>query len=518
MSQPTSVRPNVILIFTDQLRADALGCYGSTIVSTPNIDRMAQSGVLFEDCMITQPTCTPSRASILTGCYPSAIRSRMVGCATPDDPRFLPRLLKTAGYHTASIGKIHLVPQGEEQRRIDESIYDGELDYFGFSEIELVNGHGAGCMGSEYINELSDAVPDWRERYEAREFYADGIAGAKAGTHKYPYPAEFASSSYVADRAIEFLNREHDSPFFLHLSFNDPHHPFTVPEPWASMYPPEKMPLPTERSAPDTMPPWYKKIFDGDGSDRVVDGTYNDPITGTVPMKYSDLKPADWQQVKAIYYGMISHLDHHLGRVLDALESTGQTEQTILVFVTDHGEYLGDHGFVGKGYHFEPVIKTPLIYNGPGIQSGECASGIASTVDIAPTILDLCGVDEPVGVHGISQADLLEVGGVSKRNTAITENDDDLAGEKMRTLTRSDWKLTYYTGREYGELYDRTNDPEERNNLWFLPEHREIRNELERELLEEVLCTLDILPVRHQKPVPIPKKWIPRANQSQGKL
>ncbi len=126
--------PNILLILADELRADALGCFGNTIVKTPNLDKLAKRGTVFEQCMVTQPTCTPSRASVLTGCYPSTIRSRMVGCYTPDDPRFLPRVLGESGYRTASIGKIHLVPQGIEQARInDQKANDGKLVHRGVS-------------------------------------------------------------------------------------------------------------------------------------------------------------------------------------------------------------------------------------------------------------------------------------------------------------------------------------------------------------------------------------------------
>ena len=166
--------PNILLIFADELRADAVGYAGNPIIQTPNIDRLAQQGTAFSQCMITQPTCTPSRASILTGCYPSALRSRMVGCVTPDDPRFMPRLLKQAGYRTASIGKIHLVPQRSEPDAIQQAL-ETTGDYHGFSEIDLVNGHGDHCFGPQYDAWLQARVPDWQERLKNRRRIEPGL-------------------------------------------------------------------------------------------------------------------------------------------------------------------------------------------------------------------------------------------------------------------------------------------------------------------------------------------------------
>ena len=144
------VTPNILLIIADELRADALSSYGNPICATPHLDRLAASGTRFADCVVTQPTCTPSRASLLTGCFPSVLKSRMVGCHTPDDPRFLGHVLQAAGYRSVSIGKIHLQPQRAEPHAVAAAMADEASDgYFGFAEVDLVNGHGDGCFGSE---------------------------------------------------------------------------------------------------------------------------------------------------------------------------------------------------------------------------------------------------------------------------------------------------------------------------------------------------------------------------------
>ena len=238
------MKPNILLIFADELRADHLGCFGHPVVQTPNLDRLAARGCRFDQCMIAQPTCTPCRASVLTGCYPSTIRSRMVGCVTPDDPRFLPRVLGEAGYRTRSIGKIQLAPQGEEPRRVEETrTAAGDVDYYGFHDVDLVNGHGDRCFGNGYSPWLRERVPDLDQRRDGKHSLphaSKALADRGLGPYSYELPLETHSSCYIADRAVKALKAAADGaePFFLHVSFPDPHHPFTVPEPYAGRYRP----------------------------------------------------------------------------------------------------------------------------------------------------------------------------------------------------------------------------------------------------------------------------------------
>ena len=487
--------PNILLIWADELRADALGCFGNTIVKTPNLDRLAKRGTVFEQCMVTQPTCTPCRASVLTGCFPSAIRSRMVGCYTPDDPRFLPRVLGDHGYRTASIGKIHLVPQRAEQALInDHKAIDGTLDYYGFQEIDLVDGHGSGNFGDSWEAAREEMAPDWRERRDARR-KLDGVGS----THVYELPAEIHSSNYIAEKTREFLRNADDRPFFLHVSFPDPHHPFTVPEPYASMYKPEEVPAP--------LPPVTESVdatnlqlgvFHGESS-GLDKSRRSDRIIGTPPAKYSEYTTANWRLSKAIYYGMITLMDDAIGRILETLDETGLSENTIVVFLSDHGEYMGDHGFLGKGFHYDSVIRTPLIFAGPEIKQ-QRIDQVESVIDIAPTLLEMVGADEPEGTQGISLKEVLYGSAEPPRDAVMTENDDDFVPMQVRTLTTKDWKLTYYLNHSLGELYDRKRDPEEMTNLWQSAEHSDIKNELILRLLAEVIAATDLSNGRRQSP------------------
>jgi len=472
--------PNILLICGDEMRGDAMGYAGNPFVKTPNLDRLAGEGAMWKRCFATQPTCTPSRASFLTGCHSSVLRSRMVGCWTPDDPRFLAHSFHAAGYHTASIGKIHLVPQRDEVEWMQRRMHaDGH--YFGFREVDLVNGHGDNCFGPGYSPWLEERCPDWNERRHSRRPLREGLKPC----YEWSLTPETHSGNYLVEKTMEFFGRPHDKPFFLKVSFADPHHPFTVPESYRRMYDPRKMP-----------PPKTGAIGNGATQPSLI-GTKSD---------CEDYSTEDWQVIKATYYGMITQLDAQVGEILASLEERGLAEETIVVFLSDHGDYLGDHQMYGKGHCYEGDTRVPLIVRGPGIQPGTKIAGIGSLLDLAPTLLDLAGVPEPEGVQGISQKAAL-AGDVSRlRKTALIENDDDRAPARMRTLVTEDWKLTVFAGSQNGRLFHYSSDPEELNNRWNDPDCESIQRTLERRLLEEVVLAADPANGRKQSPAPaIPK-------------
>ena len=494
--------PNIILILCDELRADALGCYGNPITRTPNIDRLAAGGTRFSQCFVTQPTCTPSRASILTGCYPSALRARMVGCYTPDDARFLPRVLSDSGYRSASIGKLHLVPQAAEPDMLAQRLASDEATYYGFQEVDLVNGHGSRCFGNRYSSWLRAAVPDLEARLAEALPYERGV-----NCWRWTLPERAHSSVYIADRAVDFLESATEQPFFLHVSFPDPHYPFTVPEPWASLYQPDDMPPPIPPiTASVDMPGLHERVYRGPEGGSSDGGRPRDRVIGTPPHNYAELGLADWQQVKAIYYGMVSLVDHSIGRILDALDRLCLRDNTMIVFLSDHGDYLGDHGMYGKGLPYESALRTPLIARGPGIAAGQVIDSVESTLDIAPTVLDMAGIGEPEGLQGCSLKPLLGGAGLPRPSFALVENDDDFAALRMRSIISPEWRLTYYLNQEWGELIDRESDPQEMRNLWHDPGHAAVKQRLLAQLLGEVSASIDMRNGRRQQPrAPVPK-------------
>lgn len=505
-------RPNILLIWADELRADGLACFGNPVVKTPSLDRLAESGTRFTQCMVTQPTCTPCRASVLTGCFPSALRSRMVGCRTPDDPRFLPRILAKSGYRTASMGKIHLVPQVEEPDAVLATRQDdGAFDYYGFQAVDLVNGHGDCCFGPRYNAWLRKRVPDLDERRRNREQLC-----ALPDCYRWPLPPEVHSSEYIAARAVGYLQRaaEGNTPFFLHCSFPDPHHPFTVPEPYASMYAPTDMPDPLPPITESVNPPAIGlDAYKGENYGVVrPDGRPCDRIIGTPPRDYETLTSQDWRVARAVTAGMVTLLDDCIGRIINALDATGLRDNTIVVFVSDHGDYLGDYGLLGKGLHYDCILRTPLIMSGPGIPQGRQVDRIASVADIGPTLLSLVSIDEPDTMQGLSMKQGLTDEDAWPRDAALTENDDDMASVRIRTLTTADWKLSVYAGSTFGELYDRHSDPDEGHNLWDSAAHADTRARLTERLTDHMLCAVDPSNPRVQRPTPAVTKHVPRGS------
>ena len=429
----------------------------------------------------------------------------MVGCYTPPDERFLPQILIKNGYHTASIGKIHLVPQAAEPGIVAEQMAE-QGTYFGFQEVDLVNGHGDRCFGPAYSAWLKEQVPDHVERLRKRTPITPGV-----DTYRWTLPPEVHSSHYIAERVEAYLaaTAPKQHPFFLHVSFPDPHYPFIVPEPYADMYEPQTMPppLPPITESQD-MPDLHRAVhFHRSATQIHPDGRPVDRVIGTPPHDYSQFSVADWQQVKATYYGMVSLMDAAVGRILAALEQHGLRENTIIVFLSDHGDYLGDHGFYGKGLPYESVLRTPLICAGPKIQANNSIRSMATTLDIAPTLLDLAQIAEPEGMQGVSMKGILQGHERGNRAAVLTENDDDFVPMRMRTITTSRWKLTYYLGQSMGELIDREADPDEMKNLWQSPQHSDVKQEMMQLLLDLTLRSIDNANGRRQTPAPPVCKW-----------
>ena len=215
----------------------------------------------------------------------------------------------------------------------------------------------------------------------------------------------------------------------------------------------------------------------------------------------------DLQQVKATYYGMVSLVDTAVGHILAALDQHGLCDNTIIVFLSDHGDYLGDHGFYGKGLPYDSVLRTPLICAGPDIQVNRCVDGMTTALDIAPTLLDLAQIAEPEGMQGMSMKAILQGNERVHRKAVLTENDDDFVPMRMRTVTTTRWKLTYYLGQQMGELIDRGADPGEMNNLWANPTYSEVQQALLQSLLDLTLGSIETANGRRQAPAPPVPKW-----------
>jgi arylsulfatase A-like enzyme len=275
------------------------------------------------------------------------------------------------------------------------------------------------------------------------------------------------------------------------------------------MYAPSAMPPPlppiTESHG---MPDLHRAVhFHRGATQSRPDGRPVDRVIGTPPHDYSQYTVADWQQVKATYYGMVSLVDATVGRIVTALDQHGLRDNTIIVFLSDHGDYLGDHGFYGKGLPYDSVLRTPVICAGPSIVANRHVTDMATTLDLAPTLLDFAQLAEPEGMQGVSMKAALQGKEEMYRKVVLTENDDDFVPMRMRTVTTTRWKLTYYLGQQMGELIDREADPDEMNNLWENPAYSDVKQALLQSLFEMTLGSIETANGRRQVPAPPVSKW-----------
>jgi len=420
-------RPNIVLLMCDQLRADALGCYGNPFVATPVIDTLAARGSQFESAYTPSPVCVPARQSLITGKEPTT-----TGCFDNGFPYCLttPTMMGTltaGGYRTHGVGKMHFP--------------DPPDNMMGFQTRDIGEEFG-GADVDDYRRFLEDVGYGYVTRpHGLREemYYVPQLS---------PVPERLHFSHWVADKSIEFLqNRDHDDPYFLWASFIAPHPPFAPPEPWHRIYPPMLMPDPHTPVGGQGLLTIHNehqnryKLRDG-GSDRRLN-----------------------QLMASYYFGSISFVDAQIGRILDAIDEAGDRDNTLVVLTADHGEFLGDYGCYGKRSFLDVAARVPLIAAGPGFCQ-EKRQDVASLIDIAPSILRAAGVAGDAEFDGLALQEVLErdaiFGQFQQGNLAL-----------YLACTR-DWKYIYsvYDQKEY--LLDRVRDPRETRNLAYNPYRRDV--------------------------------------------
>ncbi len=493
-----SNKMNVLFIITDQQRADHLSCAGNPILKTPNIDRLALEGMRFTSAFCANPICTPNRASILTGMYPNMHGSRSNGINLSEDVPIFTETLRKRGWHTVAIGKLH--HNFFHDPHFDETVYSAERishwispkkessvrkrfkkPYYGYEEVEIVLGHGDLCAG-HYLDWLEERNPGHTKSIKERmeQAFKDLI-------YETNLPEELYQTSYVTERSIAFLERKAkgeygDKPFFLFCSYPDPHHPMCPPGRFSDMYKPEDIEL----------PPSFNDLENVNKHPYFGNIVMNPPLKGVHLLQRSTTEQ-EARRFIAKTYGAISMIDEGVGKILSALEKLGMADNTIVIYTSDHGDLMGDHGLILKGLSpFNGVLNVPMIWKVPGVTKPDSISdSLMSSIDFAPTLLKLLRVSsrhQPPDMQGVNITPVLKDPTAEVRNFCLIEEDEEIFGLKarLRYLVTNEYKMTVYLGlRDYGEIYDRKNDPHELNNLWF--KEPQLRQKLIEKLFYENL-------------------------------
>jgi arylsulfatase A-like enzyme len=485
-----SARPNVLIVCTDQQRTDSLGCYGSTFMRTPGFDHVAERGTRFDRAYCSSAVCTPSRISMLTGQYVARHGVWNVGVNAGQDIDLLSHKLARAGYETGIVGKAHFEAYGATPEQSRESVAgfangygDWTGPYYGFTTAHLALGHTTIGLSGHYGGWLHDQLgPEGVARLgTARP--VDDTRDFGGNAYDWDLPTRLSNSVWTADNAIAFLERERDAdcPFFLFASFQDPHHPHAVPTDYADRVDPATVPLPSFHPAElDLLPPHVRVAHEGrlEGSDFARRWPMSGQHNG---FDYRNIPESSQRLGRAYYYSLVQLIDQQLVRLWDCLERNGLADDTLVIVTSDHGELLGDHGLWMKGpFHYEQLVRIPLLAMGPGIPAGSVDSNVASLVDIVPTVLAATGVaPEGAVIDGTALLGIPE-----DARTVLCETVLDWQGMICRSVIGERYKLTSYANALYGELFDLRSDPQEKHNLWSNGEWASIRAEMLGRLLD----------------------------------
>lgn len=462
-----STRPNILWYCTDQQRADTIRAFGNEEIHTPNLDRIAQQGVGFNRAYCQSPICTPSRASMLTGRYPATTQVHRNGNAHfPDSEKLVTRILADAGYDCGLIGKLHLA--GAEHT-IEPRTDDG------YRMFEWSHHPHPNIQGNRYTDWLRD------EKGQDPEKLFERLTSA----YDVGLDRELHQTTWCTEMAIRFINEIRNGPWMLSINPFAPHPPMFPPKEFLDQYDPDKLSYPVFKESDITNQKAFRQIdqqtIDATDPRNTPEGVLDtaDPDLG----RMGSVPPAsyDAKKMKACYYGEITLVDEQFGRIIDHLESIDELDNTIIIFHSDHGEMLGDHGLLYKGCRFfEGLVNVPMIIAGPGILKNQRSEALVELVDIAPTLLNAANIDIPSNMQGVSLMPLLcgEIEINQHKPHVFCEYHDAMAAGTVNLDDREfdashgtmyfdgRYKICVYHGHDIGELYDMEADPNEYNNLW----------------------------------------------------
>jgi arylsulfatase A-like enzyme len=448
-------KPNILLIVTDQQRRDTIGAYGSRIVKTPYTDGLASQGVCFTHAFTPCGLCSPARSSILTGTYPhdhevlTNVALHPIRNSLPVEKDILTPGLKSADYRSGYVGKWHV------NHHKDPTV-------FGFDRYVSLGDY------KTYRDKLGVPFPSEVNNYVVPQSAVDTV------------PVEHCRPAFLVDQAITMMDefcQDGKRPFFIRVDFHGPHMPNVIPEPYASMYPP--MDIPPHPN------------FEDDLKGKPAVQRIKRRHWGTDKMSWND-----WQPLMSRYYGEISLIDAQMGRLLEHLNALGLTEDTLVIFTTDHGDTMGAHKIWNKDYTmYDEIYRVPLIIRWPGVvdTGGICDTYVHHFIDLTPTLLEVAGVDVPAGLHGQTLLPLMKGEPQERLREAFCEFHGCHMGlYTIRMLQTDRYKYVFHTN-DIDELYDSKSDPAEMNNLAENPDYADVLADLRLRMVDWMAKTRDHL-------------------------
>lgn len=482
---------NVILITTDQQRGDCIGA-DRRGVKTPHIDQIGRTGTRFSKCITPHPMCMPARASILTGRLPYSHGVRDNGRNL--DESFgndgLGGIFSGAGYKTHFIGKAHLSTHETFHATNRAECYISTADfpadwggpYFGFQDVKLMLRPHHHCVWQDapytlHYENFLDQGSQGRQRWNrAKETIPPPSTHFQAW--RSALDEEWHSSPWIGDQSVKTIKNAGEEPLFAWISFPDPHPPFLAPAPWSDAYTPKDVDLPTHFELDLDNRPWWHRAFLESSVRRNLKREHAEG--GKDWGQGSGLNESQLRDITALYYGMISAIDHQVGRIMGALKENGLLDNTIVVFTSDHGEWLGDHGLLLKGpMLYDGLLRVPFLMTGPSIPVGRVIDQPVSTLDLRATLADLCGIPASDD-NGASLRPVFK--GTQTREFALNEWDVDAARSgiemDLRTVRSHRHRMSLDMKTGTGELYDLQDDPHEMTNLFDDATRRPVRKDL----------------------------------------
>ena len=467
-------RPNVVLILTDQQRLDTIGALGHSHMDTPNLDRLVDEGITFTNCHVTAPSCAPSRASLFTGHYPHTTGVYKNG----DTWRHSwVEELSEAGYYTLNVGKMHTAPYETPMGFDERYVVENKDRYLA----DVPNDEPPLPSDRYYLDEWDKALrargllKQQREFYRQREDYEDRL-----GAFEWTLSADTHPDVFVGELAVDWLDRvpKLDRPLFMEVGFPGPHPPYDPLPEYAERYMDQDLPLPEVTQADlDSQPPPLQALR------RHHAAVDHDSVS-------YDLDPTEEQlhRLRAHYYASVTMIDEQVGAIVDALAANGYGGDTVVIFASDHGEMLGDHGHIQKWTMYEEVTRVPAIVWWPNrFEGGRRIDDLYQLFDLGPTVLELADTTVPEPMAAKSLIPALNGDDWDGREHVYAEHARTgiLRETEFMTMVRSeDWKLVHFLDEEFGQLFDLSTDPAERENRWDDPDAAERKAELLAQLRE----------------------------------